>query len=184
MQTATAATPTQTLTDTPRPTRTITKTSQPTSTILLLVPTYTQVELSLPDTNEGDEEEAVEGVTATSTPNNEHNYKGTLACSLVKRDPPSGTVFRPRKKFTVRWTIKNTGTASWKKGWFDYQYLGGDKFHDRGLYNMNYILDPGETIEIKVVMYAPKKPGNYETTWIFGSKKNSLCKLTLAIVVK
>jgi hypothetical protein len=43
---------------------------------------------------------------------------------------------------------------------------------------------PGETIDIKVVMHAPKQPGSYGTTWIFGSKKNVLCKMTLAIIVK
>jgi len=49
---------------------------------------------------------------------------------------------------------------------------------------MNFILDPGETIDLKVDMHAPKQPGNYETIWILGTKKNALCKMTLAIVVK
>ena len=36
---------------------------------------------------------------------------------------------------------------------------------------MNFILDPGETIDIKVDMHAPKQPGSYETTWIVGTNK-------------
>ena len=97
---------------------------------------------------------------------------------------PDGTVFKPQKKFTVRWTVKNTGTAAWRKHTIDYRYIGGDKFHDRAAYDMNFIVDPGETIDIKVDMHAPKQPGSYETTWVVGLNKGGLCKMTLAIVVK
>ena len=178
-QTAELLPPTQTATNTSISTRIPSNTPSPTPTILLLLPTNTPVVLpSLTLIAGGDGKP-----TKTPSPN-EHNYKGTKKCSVVGQSPPDGTVFRPRKKFTVRWTIKNTGTAAWKKGSFDYQYLGGDKFHDRGLYDMNFILDPGETIDIKVIMHAPKQPDSYETTWILGSKKNALCKMTLAIVVE
>ena len=176
-QTAEFLPPTHTPTRPPTSTATLTKTPLPTSTVLFLFPTDTAVVLpTLPSVGDG---------KPTKTPNpNEHNYKGSLACAVVGKSPSDGTVFKPQKKFTVHWTIKNTGTAAWRKSWFDYQYLGGDKFHDRGIYDMNYILDPGETIDIKVEMYAPKQPGSYETTWILGTKKNVLCKMTLAIVVK
>ena len=168
--------PTDTPTIRPTSTATRTKTPLPTSTVLFLFPTNTQVVLDLPGSGGG---------KPTKTPSpNEHDYKGTKKCAVVGQSPPDGTAFKPRKAFTVRWTIKNTGTAAWRKGSFDYLYIGGDKFHDRGLYDMNFILDPGETIELKVDMHAPKQPGNYETTWVLGTKKNALCKMTLAIVVK
>jgi hypothetical protein len=175
-QTAEGFPPTYTPTRPPTSTTSPTKTPPPTATVLFLFPTDTAVVLpTLPGV----------GGKSTRTPSpNEHVYKGTFACALVGKSPSDGTVFRPRQKFTGRWTIKNTGTAAWKKGSFDYLYLGGDKFHDRGLYDMNFILDPGETIDIKVVMHAPKQPGSYETTWILGTKKNALCKMTLAIIVK
>jgi hypothetical protein len=168
--------PTETPTRRPTSTATLTKTPLPTPTILFLFPTNTQVVLELPSSGDG---------KPTKTPSpNEHNYKGTKKCAVVGQNPPDGTAFKPRKAFTVRWTIKNVGTAAWRKGSYDYQYLGGDKFHDRGLYDMNFILDPGETIDLKVDMHAPKQTGNYETTWVLGTKKNALCKMTLAIVVK
>lgn len=175
-QTAKLLPPTDTPTRPPTSTATRTKTPLPTPTILLFFPTNTDIVLpTLPGA----------GGKPTKTPSpNEHTYKGTNKCAWVGTSPPDGTVFKPRKAFTVRWTIKNTGTAAWRKGSFDYQYLGGDKFHDRGLYDFKFILDPGETIDIKVDMHAPKQPGKYETTWILGSKKNALCKMTLAIVVK
>lgn len=176
-QTARVIPPTDTPTVRPTSTASPTKTPPPTSTILFLFPTDTQVILpTLPGAGDGKR-------TKTPSPN-QHDYSGTLSCAVVAKSPSDGTVFKPRKKFTVRWTIKNTGTAAWKKGSFDYLYIGGDKFHDRGLYDMNFILDPGDTIDIKVVMYAPKKSGSYETTWVLGSKKHPLCKMTLAIVVK
>jgi hypothetical protein len=182
-QTAELLPPTQAVTSTPTPTKTPTNTPSPTPTILILLPTYTQVVLPTLTLLPGEGGGEAGDKTQTPSPN-EHNYKGTKKCAVVGQNPPDGTVFRPRQKFTGRWTIENTGTAAWKKGWFDYQYLGGDKFHDRARYDMNYILDPGDTIDIKVVMHAPKQPGSYETTWIFGSKKNALCKMTLAIVVE
>jgi hypothetical protein len=142
--------------------------------VLFLFPTDTAVVLPTL--------ESIGNGKATKTPR--HEYKGTKECAVVGKSPSDGTIFKPRKKFTTRWTIRNTGTAAWKKGSYDYQYLGGDKFHDRGLYDMNFVLDPGDTIDVKVVMHAPKQPGSYETTWILGTKKNALCKMTLAIVVK
>jgi len=176
-QTAVSLPPIEFPTLTPTPTATSTRTPLPTSTVLFLFRTNTAVVLpTLPGSGDSD-------LTATLGPN-EHNYKGTLACALVKKSPSDGTVFKPRAKFTVNWTVKNTGTASWKKHTIDYRYLGGDRFHDRGLYDMNFIVDPGETIVIKVNMYAPKEPGNYKTTWVVGLNKGGLCQMTLAIVVK
>ena len=169
--------PTNTPTRPPTSTATRTKTPLPTSTILFFFPTNTDVVLpTLPGAENG---------KPTKTPNpNEHDYKGKLACALVAKSPSDGTAFKPRKAFTVRWTVKNTGTAAWRKHTIDYRYLGGDRFHDRALYDMNFIVDPGETIDIKVDMHAPKKPGSYETIWVVGLNKGGLCKMKLAIVVK
>lgn len=169
--------PTHTPTRPPTSTASPTKTPLPTSTILFLFPTNTQVILpTLPGSEKG---------KPTRTPNpNAHQYSGTLACALVAKSPSDGTVFNPRQKFTARWTIRNTGTAAWRKGTIDYSYISGDKFHDRSRYDMNFILDPGDTIDITVDMHAPKKAGNYETTWVVGLNKGGICKMTLAIIVK
>jgi hypothetical protein len=107
-----------------------------------------------------------------------------LHCALVGQTPRDGTVFRPRNKFTVVWTVKNTGTAAWRKHTIDYRYLAGDKFHDKERYDMNIIVDPGETVEMPVEMHAPKEPGSYETTWVVGLNTGGICKMTLAIVVR
>jgi hypothetical protein len=82
------------------------------------------------------------------------------------------------------WTVKNTGTAAWPKHIIDYRYLGGDKLADKERYDMNIIVDPGETVEMAVAMYAPKQPGRYETIWVVGLNKGGICKMTLWIVVK
>jgi hypothetical protein len=176
-QTAELIPPSYTSTKPPTSTVSPTKTPQPTSTILFLFPTYTRVVLpTLPGSGRG---------KPTKTPNpNAHDYRGTLACALVAKSPSDGTAFKPRQKFIVRWTIRNTGTAAWRKHTIDYRYLGGDRFHDRERYDMNVILDPGDTVDITVDMRAPKQPGSYETTWVVGLNKGGLCKMTLAIVVK
>lgn len=170
--------PTQTMTLTPS--KTPTQTPTPTSTVLFLFPTNTQVVFPtftiVSASGSG---------KPTETPNpNTHDYRGSLRCAVVGQSPPDGSVFRPRNKFTVIWTVKNTGTAAWRKHTIDYRYLGGDKFHDKARYNMNVIVDPGETVEMAVEMYAPKKPGSYETIWVVGLNTGGLCKMTLAIVVK
>ena len=180
-QTAELLPPTQTATNTPA-TKKPTFTPLPTSTDVILPPTYTPVVLpsfTLPAGGGGGNGDS----TKTPSPNT-HNYKGTLACALVGKSPSDGTVFRPKEKFIMRWTVKNTGTAAWKKHTIDYRYLGGDRFHDRRLYDFKYILDPGETYTIELDFRAPKEPGNYETTWVVGLNKGGLCKMTIAIVVK
>lgn len=182
-QTAQFLPPTQTLTHTPTPSKTPTQTPLPTSTVLFLFPTKTQV--VLPTFTGVSGSGSGGGAKPTETPNpNTHDYRGSLHCALVGQTPRDGTVFRPRKNFTVIWTVKNTGTAAWRKHTIDYRYVGGDKFHDKARYNMNIIVDPGETVEMMVEMHAPKEPGNYETTWAVGLNTGGLCKMTLAIVVK
>lgn len=179
-QTAQFLPPTQIITDTPTPSKTPTQTPLPTATVLFLFPTNTQVVLPTFTIASGGG-----SGRPTETPNpNTHNYQGTLRCALVGKSPRDGTVFRPRKKFTVVWTVKNTGTAAWRKHIIDYRYIGGDKFHDKARYDMNIIVDPGETVEMAVEMHAPKEPGNYETTWVVGLNTGGLCKMTLAIVVR
>jgi hypothetical protein len=183
-QTAQSLPPTRVITNTPTPSKTPTQSPSPTSTVLFLLRTDTPVVLptlmsvSLSGSGSGSGE-------LTKTPNpNEHDYTGTLRCAVVGQDPPDGTVFRTRKKFTMVWTIKNTGTAAWRKHTIDYRYIGGDKFHDKARYNMNFVVDPGETIEMDLEMYAPKEPGNYKTVWAVGLNTGSMCTMTLSIVVK
>lgn len=182
-QTAQFLPPTQTVTNTPTPSKTPTQTPLPTATFLFLFPTNTQVVLpTLTVVSSGGSGGSGK---PTETPNpNTHNYQGSLHCALVGKSPRDGTVFRPRNKFTVIWTVKNTGTAAWRKHTIDYRYIGGDKFHDKARYDMNIIVDPGETVEMEVEMHAPKEPGNYETTWVVGLNTGGLCKMSLAIVVK
>jgi hypothetical protein len=182
-QTALFLPPTQTITNTPTPSKTPTQTPSPTATVLFLFPTNTQV--VLPTFTILSSGGSAGGGKPTQTPNpNEHDYTGTLRCALVAQSPRDGTVFRPRNKFTTIWTVKNTGTAAWRKHIIDYRYIGGDKFHDKARYNMNIIVDPGETIEMAVEMHAPKEPGSYETTWVVGLNTGGLCKISLAIVVR
>ena len=178
-QTAELLPPTQTATNTPA-TKRPTFTPLPTSTDIVLPPTYTPVVLPSFTLSAGSG-----GDNSTKTPSpNTHDYTGTLACALVGKNPSDGTVFRPREKFVMHWTVKNTGTASWKLHTIDYRYIGGDRFHERKRYDFKYILDPGETYTIELDFRAPKEPGSYKTTWVVGLNKGGLCKMTIAIVVK
>jgi hypothetical protein len=183
-QTAQSVPPTHTLTSTSTPSKTPTQTPTPTATVLFLLPTNTQV--VLPTLTKVLISGGGSGSSKpTRTPNpNEHDYTGTLRCALVGQDPPDGEVYRPRQKFTMVWTVKNTGTAAWRKHIIDYRYIGGDKFHDKARYDMNFIVDPGETIDMEVEMHAPKEPGSYETVWVVGLNTGGMCKMTISIVVK
>lgn len=185
-QTAQLLPPTQTITNTPTPSKTPTQTPLPTSTVLFLFPTKTQVVFPTFTLVSGIGGGSGSGSgKPTRTPNpNEHDYTGSLHCALVGQTPSDGTVFSPRKKFKVVWTVKNTGTAAWRKHIIDYRYVAGDKFHKRDRYNMNFIVDPGETIDMSVEMHAPKEPGSYETVWVVGLNKGSMCSMTLSIIVR
>jgi len=77
---------------------------------------------------------------------------------------PDGTNFQPRQAFQKTWTIKNSGTGDWDKS-FELVRTSSNPVNE-SLGSPEHVplaqdVKPGETIQIKVDLVAPKQDGQY-----------------------
>lgn len=75
----------------------------------------------------------------------------------------------PGQNFEKTWLIQNTGTCSWKE---NYQAVYGYPENLNGqARSIGKIVNPGETVEVKVVFTAPLTAGDYESWWRMANEK-------------
>ena len=153
--------PTTTFTTTPLPTSTPTET--PTATETFIFSTATK-----PPT-------ATQPFVTKSAGSN---------CQLVAQSPVNDTVFAPQEKFTVEWTLKNTGPDAWVRNNVDFFYSEGTDMHKSDILDLPVDVGPNGEVTLTINMVAPKKAGSFTTTWHLGKDKNPFCKVSLTIVVK
>jgi hypothetical protein len=103
---------------------------------------------------------------------------------LISRNPVNNQVFNPKTDFDARWVIENTGRRTWSSDNVDYIYYSGTKMHKEPAYDLSQNVAQGDSVTIIVDMVAPKKEGNYSTTWILKIASIEFCKIQLSIVVK
>jgi len=161
--------PTLTPTETPLPTNTLTETPTPTATIVFIFPTSTRTRTATP-TDDGTSDDGLSDED--------------LACRLISRNPVNNQVFNPKTDFDARWVIENTGRRTWSSDNVDYIYYSGTKMHKEPAYDLSQNVAQGDSVTIIVDMVAPKKEGNYSTTWILKIASIEFCKIQLSIVVK
>ena len=149
--------PTMTLTSTPLPTLTPTDTPTATATFIFILPTSTKP-----------------FVTQSAGSN----------CQAVAQSPVNDTVFAPREKFTTAWTLKNTGDEYWLHTDVDFRHTDGTNMHGSDVLDLPISVAPGNEVTLIVKMTAPKNPGSYTSTWSLGAKKETLCKVSVTIIVK
>lgn len=160
-QTSFFITPTLTPTFTFTPTKTPSDTPTPTKTFIFLLPSPT----------------ASKTVTPTKQPTTDY------ACTLISQTPPDNSLVGAGVAFSVRWQVKNIGTALWNANDIDYRYKSGIKMHKQPAYDLSKNIATGEIADIIADMTAPTTPGNYLTTWVIRIGKREFCKLTLMITV-
>jgi len=151
--------PTMTSTPTliPLPTYTLTDIPTATQTVIFVIPTATEPYVS---------------PTASAD------------CQILAQDPTNNTSFAPREKFKMVWEVKNTSTDYWLNTDVDFRYIGGTDMHGTDIIDLPVTVAPGADVTLAVNMTAPKNPGSYTSNWSVGTKKNSLCKVSITIVVK
>lgn len=153
--------PTETWTATPVPTSTSTDTLTPTATFLF--PTVTP-----PPT-------ATQPFVTKSAGSN---------CELVSQLPSNDTVYASRARFTVEWTLKNTGSASWLSNNIDFSRSSGKDMSSQDVYDLPSNVAPGAQTTFTVDMRAPADAGTYTSNWRLGSKNKPLCEVSIRIIVK
>jgi len=102
-----------------------------------------------------------------------------------------GTILLPGLFFTKAWRIKNTGTCTWTT---DYVFVfeNGADFRSPGETAITQEVNPGETIDIQIILMTPYKPDSYQASWmlrdpagvLFGSGNTGSQTFSIAVIVK
>ncbi len=91
---------------------------------------------------------------------------GADAAAWRANDPPDNTVFSPGEKFTVTWTIENTGTSTWSTAYF-IQFYSGEQMSAPDKVFLPYSVPPGKNVQVSVEFTAPESDGTKRSDWIF-----------------
>lgn len=110
---------------------------------------------------------------------------GNYACMVMSQKPLNWTKFKPGTLIYATWTVKNVGAQEWKSSTVQIAFEDGAKVYEYGpKQDFPFVVKPGETRDIVVVIRAPDKGGDYHST--FGLQRNSdfFCRLIIAVSVR
>ena len=137
------ATATSIPTETPLPS--VTVTLEPTSTIF--VPTHTPNPKAL-------------DYSAQAPPEG-----CNVAGFITDVTAPDGTEVDRKVSFTKTWRLQNEGTCTWTDKYKLY-FVSGDQMSGPDSQRLTEIdIIPGMTIDVSVILTAPKNPGKYKSYW-------------------
>ncbi len=159
--------PTISMTSTVAPSSTPTETPTPTATIVFIFPTATNTP------------------TATNMPTATRQFSSAgSACELVDQSPGNNSTYSSRERFTVEWTLRNTGSSTWERNSYDFFFSDGRDMHEKDGYDLPRNVRVGNEVTFEVAMRAPGNAGTYTSTWILGTRNNAQCRVSVTIVVK
>ncbi len=96
----------------------------------------------------------------------------------IGKRPYDHQEFRPGDSFDIKWTIENTGTATWPAG-YDLKYHSGPTMTTHGRVQLGEV-KPGETVSVVFDANAPAEKGFQVMTWNIGG----FCYPYVAINIK
>ena len=100
------------------------------------------------------------------------------SCDIVRQRPFDNSEFKPGDDFDIKWTIVNTGTATWPAG-TDFKYFSGPKMTSAGLLELPE-MEPGDQYSVAFDANAPSEKGLHVMTWIV---QGGFCYPYVAIIV-
>ncbi len=92
----------------------------------------------------------------------------TASASLVGETYPDGTIVQPGETFTKVWQVLNSGTCTWDSSW-QLIYHSGDLMDGLTVYNFPQPAQPGQTVDVPVILKAPAEHGAYTGEWMLKS---------------
>ena len=92
----------------------------------------------------------------------------TPSASLVGETIPDATIVQPGATFTKAWQLMNSGTCTWGTDW-QLIFYGGDKMDGLVAYNLPEPAQPGDTVDIPIILRAPADSGAYTGKWMLKS---------------
>lgn len=107
-----------------------------------------------------------------------------FGCTITGVSPSSSDKIKVDQDFDAKWTLKNTGTETWRSDNTDVRFADGTKLHDGGdLRDLPSDVAPNGTTTITIDMKAPSGDGTYTTSWVVALEDGSECTLGLKINV-
>src|SRR5690349_8145296 len=92
----------------------------------------------------------------------------TASASLVGETYPDGTIVQPGETFTKVWQIQNNGTCIWDSTW-QLIFYNGDQMDGLTVYNFPQPAQPGQSVDVPVILRAPADNGTYIGEWMLKS---------------
>ena len=93
--------------------------------------------------------------------------------------PRDNAQYKPGDSFDVKWTIINTGTATWPAG-YDFSYFGGDQMTSAAGIQLPQ-MKPGDKYSVVFDAKAPASKGFHQMTW---KVQGGFCYAYVAIIVQ
>jgi hypothetical protein len=87
----------------------------------------------------------------------------SYACDVIRQRPRDNAVFKPGDSFDVKWTIINTGTATWEAG-YDLVYSSGPQMTGAIYFELPR-MEPGDQWSIVMDAAAPMEKGHQVMAW-------------------
>ena len=92
----------------------------------------------------------------------------SASASLVGETYPDGTIVQPGETFTKVWHVQNSGTCTWDSTW-QLIYYSGDLLDGSAVYSFPQPAQPGQTVEVPIILRAPAQNGTYTGEWMLKS---------------
>jgi len=94
---------------------------------------------------------------------------------------------RPKEKFTLFVTFRNTGTKTWTNNGVDFVYTGGYRHEGRRIQDLPRTITPGNRITLHVDFIAPRGDTTsviYDSFWSLQVGRRSFCGVKLSFEVE
>jgi len=92
----------------------------------------------------------------------------TANAAFVGETVPDGTILEPGATFTKVWRIQNDGTCAWDSTW-QLIFYSGEIMGGSATYNFPQPAQPGQTVEMPIILTAPQLGGSYTGEWMLKS---------------
>jgi hypothetical protein len=88
------------------------------------------------------------------------------------------------ESFETEWTVKNTGNETWNHTSVDFKYSSGTDMHNRDALDLPNSVSANGEVTLSVPMIAPEDSGTYTSTWVIVKNRDTLCEMSVTIVVE
>jgi hypothetical protein len=83
----------------------------------------------------------------------------------VSQTPADNSKIGKSTKFTMQWTVKNTGTVTWTKSYM-LRFYAGTQLGDTTVVNFPSDVLPGKDVVLSARLTAPASAGDYISNWV------------------